>query len=87
MIASCIRYWMVSSETVSGHRSAIFCSKVLPNPPRSASTHLMVGGSCWWSPARMTRSAFPIAIQQAASRAWAASSMKRVVKWWLVNTR
>ena len=47
-------------------------------PPVCAARLFTVGGNCLWSPAKTTRSAFCMAIQLAASRACAASSMKSV---------
>ena len=80
MIASCIRYCTFSSETAEGFCCTTFSIKVWSSPPRAASIHLIVGGSWQWSPARITRSAFRMAIQQAASSAWAASSINKVGK-------
>ena len=67
MISLFMRYWTVSSETLLGLAFATFCISVLSSPPRAASGHLMVGGSCWWSPLKMTRSAFNMAAQQAGT--------------------
>ena len=87
MMASFIRYWVLSIVTVSGFVSTIRCIRVRSSPPRAACGHLMVGGSCWWSPANTTRSALRMAAQQAASSACVASSMNRVPKWRCSSTR
>ena len=87
MISSFMRYCVFNKDTVSGLLQTIFCIKVSSNPPRMASMHLIVGGSWQWSPANMTLSALRMAIQQAASSAWAASSINKVPNFMPINMR
>ncbi|EJX00912.1 hypothetical protein EVA_10981 [gut metagenome] len=56
--------------------------RVLSSPPLSAAMLFTVGGNWQWSPASITREVRRMAIQHAASRACAASSMKRVLNFW-----
>ena len=80
MISSCMRYCIFNKETAEGLLATTFSMSVCSNPARAASWHLIVGGSWQWSPANITLSALRMAIQQAASNAWAASSINNVPK-------
>ena len=80
MMSRFMRYCVVSRLTLRGCRSTTFSMSVEAKPPRIASILLTVGGSCWWSPLIITRSARSMAAQHAGSRACAASSMKSVEK-------
>lgn len=82
-----MRYCVRSRLTAEGCRAAMVSISVRSSPPFRASGHFTVGGSWRWSPARMTRPAFWMAIQQEASRAWAASSMNRVGNFLPASTR
>ncbi len=73
MMASFMRYCVRSRLTAEGCRAAMVSISVRSSPPFRASGHFTVGGSWRWSPARMPRPAFWMAIQQEASSAWAAS--------------
>ena len=78
MICSFMRYCTFSSVTTSGLFSTMRSMSVLPKPARRAAILFTVGGNWQWSPANTTREALRMGIQQAASSAWAASSMKSV---------
>ena len=78
MISSFMRYCILRRVTVSGWFSTMRSMSVLPRPAFRAAKLLMVGGSWQWSPAKMTRDTRQMGIQQAASSACAASSMKSV---------
>ena len=87
MICSFMRYCTFSSVTTSGLFSTMRSMSVLPKPARRAAILFTVGGNWQWSPANTTREALRMGIQQAASSAWAASSMKSVAYFCPSNRR
>ena len=80
MMASFMRYCTLSRVTTLGWVAVTRSMSVTPSPAFRAARLFTVGGNWQWSPANITRETRRNGIQQAASKAWAASSMKSVLK-------